>query len=235
LRWALLLKYGEVHAYGSGAEGFLKLVEEKVYFKTGFDKDNFYSVLQMNLILTARLLALEKIDLYTLQQYWGAGFETAFFNGERFEKIDKVCYVIMQGEFNLGTESFFLFPKSVIFYKYYNNDLILISLEILDFTCEKEDSHVTLTCTKENFHYNYFTVPSIIKENVHEESLSNFSFQTNQIAFGFAIGNEDEKVFPGLFTLSAKVTYSANEFIELQIPNKMSDDVMQVSRNYFGI
>ena len=75
-----------VSACGSGTKGFLNIIKQVGELHTRFEKGDFMRAVQTNTTLISKLLALERVSLYTLKENWGGGFEAAYYNGAKFEK-----------------------------------------------------------------------------------------------------------------------------------------------------
>ncbi len=118
--------YEYVIAGGSGSQYFIQHAKKEYYVGGYGDKSNLHKAISLNYINLCNLLGIERLSLDTLREYWGAGFEMIFFNGERFIKMDDMTYVIWKGYIDLKSEEYSAAPFLVMNYNYYD-DILLIT------------------------------------------------------------------------------------------------------------
>ena len=156
----------------------------------------------MNTTFVSRLLTIERVTLSNLHNAWGAGYEIAFFNGSSFKKIDNIAYVISHGEFNSTGDIGIPIPRLILYYNYYNDNLIITSVELYDITRSDSDAHMHFESTK--FSVNVFLVPSIeCKESDPPiEIPDDFSFSSSfSVSVGYGIILHHPTVFTTLHSI----------------------------------
>jgi len=78
--------YGKVHAFASGTRRYLNIVNQPIRMETIAPKGSLEYAVEINCMLIAQLLTLERASLYTVNHLWGGGFEAAYFNGQVVEQ-----------------------------------------------------------------------------------------------------------------------------------------------------
>ena len=238
--WGLLNTdiFDDVHACGSGQESFLSIVKELGNFKSGLNKEDLMSIIQSNISLVAKILTLEKITLHTLMDHWGAGFETVFYNNDRFEKMDKIAYIISVGDFddegNIGVP----IPRSILYYQYHNDILFITAIEVLKSKKVNYEDKIIITSILGEYDVNLHIVPSIERVDILSDSdyPADYSFNTFKISMGYCLlHNKINPFYPSYFSFhpEATVAYEHGKSIEIKIPKVYNDDIAMNSKNEF--
>ncbi len=115
-----------VFACGSGSQYFIENAKKNNYYGNIGDDNPLYRAISLNYINLSTLLSVERLSLETIRQSWGAGFEMIFFNGEKFEKLDDVTFIIWKDNVDLNTENYSVAPFLTLNFKYCD-DILLIS------------------------------------------------------------------------------------------------------------
>lgn len=83
-----------VYACGTGSEYFLNNSSQRMHFGNAGDPNALYRAISLNYIQLSKLLGIERLNMETLKNSWGAGFEMIYFDGERFRKMDDITFII---------------------------------------------------------------------------------------------------------------------------------------------
>ncbi len=105
---------GEIFASGSGSEDFLWEVNEEMKVKSSFSNSNIDYVLQMNTLMICKLLAKERLNLSTIKNFWGAGFEMIYIDKDHFTKLDNITYIINIGKAENGKLENVPVPETIL-------------------------------------------------------------------------------------------------------------------------
>lgn len=229
--------YGNVQAFGSGADAFLSVTRQEAKFISSFPEGDIWNVIQANLVLVAKLFAVERVTLYTLANLWGGGFETIIYTGKAFIKFDKIAYLVSHGEFDTQGEIRQLIPR-LILYCYYEMDfLIITAIEIIKAKQERNGEVIKITSENDEYAVNIFIIPPIDYLAPPEKiETMNFSFETNHIAMGYAIRTQNNGVYnPGFYSneKSVKVIYTEGEKVELFLSSKLEDNMRHEAKTIF--
>ncbi len=227
-----------VSALGSGTEGFLNIIKQNGTLRTQFEKGDFMSAVQANTTLIAQILTLERVALYTLKENWGGGFETAYYNGNRFEKISEIAYLISHGQFNSSGEIGIPIPMLIMYYKYINDILYIVSLEVNKYAIQETEMSITFTSFAGEFYTTIYEVEGIDLENIYDFELpSDFSFNTNKVSIGYALVTSKNTIFnPAFFNLGPEVNinFLQGKIIEVKIDKKIMADIRGAAREAFS-
>ena len=188
------------YACGSGKEGFLNEISAEMDFDASAVKGDIKRAISFNISFIARLLATERVSLFTVNKYWGGGFETILYDGQKFMKLDQIAYVVMQGQFGESGDVGIPVPTLVMYVEYYNDYLIICSFELKKCKREDFDNKVVIHCSDfEKFIHVVHRIDFI--SGVSDEELpSDFSFDTQRVAIGYAINTNDGGIIvPSLF------------------------------------
>jgi len=227
--------YDKVSACGSGAEGFLNMVKQVGTVYSSWPEGDFMRAVQTNTGLISKLLTMERVSLYTLKENWGGGFEMAYYNGSRFQKIDKIAYVINHSQFD-DTENVELpIPRLIMHYQYINDILYILALEVHKYAIDYTEMHTIFTAGLEDFHGIVYEVEGADVENIEVFALpSDFSFETDKISMGYSIITKENGIYnPAFFNLGPEVTvkFEQDKGLTVAIANKIIEDVKNKSRD----
>src|ERR1700676_1056072 len=88
----------EVSACASGAKEFLShILEEHLEMSSQSQKGDFLHALQANTVVISKELLRERTqdqDYMANNVDWGRGYEAAFYDGKKFNKVDDICYAL---------------------------------------------------------------------------------------------------------------------------------------------
>jgi hypothetical protein len=229
--------YEIVSACGTGTKGFLNIIRQVGIFHTLLEKGDFLRAVQTNTMLVSKLLALERVSLYTLKENWGGGFETAYYNGEKFEKLNEIAYVISHGQFDVSGDIGLPIPILTMYYKYVNTTLYIIALEVHRYSIQETELLITFTSLTGEFHTTLYEVEEIGVENVEDYELPpDFSFSTNKISMGYSLITQQNGIFnPAFFNLRPEVNinFRQGKSLEVTIHKKIAEEIRNMSKEYF--
>lgn len=230
--------YEEVSACGGGAEGFLNIIKQFGIFHTRFENGDFMQALQANTILISKLLTLERVSLYTLRENWGGGFEIAYYNGEKFEKINEIAYVINHSQFDISGDIGLPIPMLIMYYKYIDDILYIVALEVKRYSVKETEMYFTFISLAGEFHTTLYEVEGIDLENIEDYKLpSDFSFSTNKISMGYSLITIENSIYnPAFFNGGSEVSinFKQGEKIEVVINKKIVEDIKNIAKEIFS-
>ncbi len=229
--------YEEVSACGGGTEGFLNIIKQLGIFHTQFENGDFMQALQANTILISKLLTLERVSLYTLRENWGGGFEIAYYNGEKFEKINEIAYVINHSQFDISGDVGLPIPMLIMYYKYIGDILYIVALEVRRYSIKETEMYFTFISLTGEFHTTLYEVEGIDLENIEDYKLpSDFSFSTNKISMGYSLITKKNSIYnPAFFNGGSEVSinFEQGEKIEVVINKKIVEDIKNIAKEIF--
>ena len=226
-----------VSACGSGTTGFLNIIKQLGAFYTKYEKGDFMWAVQTNLSLVSKILALERVAVYTLRDNWGGGFETAYYNGNRFEKINEIAYVISHSQFNNSGDIGLPIPMLIMYYKYINEILYIAAVEVHKYSIQEIEPFITFTSLNGDFQVTIYEVEGIDIENIEDYEMPlDFSFTTNKISMGYSLITPNNGIYnPAFFNIGPEVgiIFKQGESVEVKIHKNVVEDVRSKSKAVF--
>lgn len=227
--------YDKVWACGSGTEGFLNIVKQVGTVYSRYPEGDFMRAIQTNTSLISKLLTMERVSLYTLKENWGGGFEMAYYNGTRFEKVDRIAYVINHSQFDSTGNMGLPIPMLIMYYQYTNDLLYIVVLEVHKYVIEDTQTHTIFTAGAEDFYGTVFEVEGVDVDDIEVYALpKDFSFETNRISMGYSIITKDNGIFnPAFFNMGPEVTikFQQAKSITVAIDKGIIEDVRNKSKD----
>jgi hypothetical protein len=218
-------------------KGYLNVINQRVAFHTRFQKGDGRYAFQTNTALIAKLLALERANCYTVKDHWGAGFEVAYYDGNKFNKISEIAYLICEGNFSDQGDIGFPVPRLVMFYRYVNEILYITSVEIIKCTGVEVGDFVSITSLQGDYASTVFEVPGIDLEDLDAVPMpQDFSFETNQVAIGYLLAYKGSILLnPSAFNLGPEINIRFRQDGELKILMHLglNEDLRAASRDVF--
>jgi hypothetical protein len=230
--------YGEVTAIGSGRDNFLNIVNENMKVFSGFEKGHIWHTFQMNMALIARMYAIEKATLHTILSHWGGGFETIFYDGNKFIKSQNIAFIINAGWFNENGDVNVPLPTTILYYRYYNDYLLITGIYLKDVHRIDEGSLITLISNIGSYEVKNAIVPRFDDEE-NDLDISNFdyNFCTSSIAMGYDIRKMGETgtYNPATFNIhnKLKITYKVNDSVKLVISKDINDKFRELAKEVY--
>ena len=229
--------FESISACGSGAQGFCNIVKQVGKLYTRFENGDFMLAVQTNTALISKILALERVAGYTLKESWGGGFEIAYYNGNRFEKINEIAYVINHSKFNSSGDIGLPIPMLIMYYKYVGEILYILSLEVYKYSIQEIETFVTFTALAGEFYTTIYEVEGIDVENIENYEMPiDFSFSTSKIAMGYSLITPGNGIInPAFFNFGSEVriSFKQGESVEVKIEKSIVDDVRCKSKLAF--
>lgn len=229
--------YEQVSACGSGTEGYLNIIKQPIKFYSRFEDGNFMKAIQSSTMLISKLLTLERVSLYTIKENWGGGFEIAYYNGTKFEKLNKIAYIISHSQFDISGDIELPIPMMIMYYKYINDILYILALEVHKYIIHITETHIIFTSFVGEYSTTLFEVEGIDTENIDDyEMQSDFSFTTDKTAVGYSLLTKKNSIFnPAFFNLGpeVQVNFQQGKSIEVAIDKKINEDIRSMSKAAF--
>ena len=228
-----------VYAFGSGMKGYLNVINQRSTFQTQFEKGGGGFAFQTNSALIAKILALERASCYTIKDLWGAGFEVVYYDGQKFNKMSDIAYLICEGSFNDQGDIDFPIPRLIMFYRYANEILYITSLEIVRCTGVEVGGSVTITSQPGEFKQAIFEVPGIDLEDIDSVPMpGDFSFSTDHVAIGYLLEYNGTLLFnPSASNLSGSalnIKYQQNGKLEIMMLLELNEGIRKASQVFFN-
>jgi len=228
--------FGEVIAAGSGASSFLEGLQRDVTLRSGYPEDSLDRAIQRTVILIASLLAEERSILHTVKKHWGAGFEVVYFDGNKFQKLDNITYVINQGRYDAGGKVLEVpIPAVVLHYKYHG-DLLVITA-IAPFSGETEIADAEIIVRYKSFKVNAFVVePLNFGQTIDLANLeSKASFLSERVAMGYIIETEGGRYMPASFNVGndLRVEYTHPSSLVITMKKEINEAIIKASEEQF--
>ncbi|HTR29529.1 MAG TPA: hypothetical protein VMH27_09685 [Puia sp.] len=219
---------------GSGTADFASMVDEKRKIFTSFPDSDYRQGVVRNMAFAARFLAEERYFLRTLQASWGGGFELAFYNGQRFQKLDNFAIVLQKGKFTDQGDVNVELPITINHYRYHDDDLVITAIEMLDASPRTEGDFTVWTSN--SIRVGAVTVPQITRgiRQFGSAWYPTESFETCQIGMGFAIEFQSRWFKPAFYNGNrmASLVYShAGRRAHLRIHRSIQRFVLDIFRS----
>jgi hypothetical protein len=226
-----------VYASGSGRDDFLNVIDQKIELTTQHPKGSIWHAIQTNLSLIAKTLALEKVTLNTLKKNYGGGFESTFYNGNEFEKISNVVYVVAYKQFEKDGEIDVPFPKVFLFCTYISDIFRIIAVEVNRARKDTVDDKIIITAEADSFECRCFDVEGLDSIPNNIALPMDFSFKTDKVAMGYSlIGPDDGNYNPCWFNQHPEltVTYVHQRSIQLILSREINESLRTSCKEYFA-
>lgn len=219
-----------IYACASGSEACLKLATQPTYQYSSNEKDDQIRAIQANMNFVSILLTREWTNQNSIKDGWGAGYEIAHYNGQEFQKLDNLCYVLWRGNFDRSLGDLGIpVPRIILHYKYFKNRLRITSLVLEKIGLIKQED--TLIFSVEKFSVTPYLIPEIDSTREEYIEVNDLSFRTYLISQGFAIPTLDGMIkTPGFFTYSKDVVveYDGKRHLRLSLPKALLNDIRSV-------
>ena len=179
--------FGAVVAAGSGAKQYLEHIAWHNQVGSSHEPGDFMYAKQVNFSFITKLLSKENRTLKSLEDYWGGFLETCYFNGESFEKVGDVVFVISDAASDAEGSMTILNPRLFIYSQYIDNVLYLTTVEATDFTLSQSEESIEYVSKR--FTKTLFRIEEIDAKNpqtgLHQDD--DLSFISNNVALGVSV------------------------------------------------
>ncbi|RBL91122.1 hypothetical protein [Chitinophaga flava] len=224
--------FDNVIACGSGKEDFCFQTTQMGSFEITGQDDYLSQAIVSNICILAQFLAAEMSTLHSLKSYWGTGFEMIYFNGECFQKLDGLTYVIFSSQFDDDGNIELLHPRLVLHSQYYQDLLLYSSIKIYNFQEEQDTTYLTFSADRQAHLNDLYIVPPLDLKQEVTEIPADLSFEARKVACGFAIITPDNGVFtPAIFPGNDDIVveYKENAAVRITIRKEL---IAKVSRDF---
>jgi hypothetical protein len=238
-KWNILEEdvYEKTSACGSGTEGLLNVIRQPVQYQSMYPKGHFMRAPQTNASLIAKLLSLQITADYTLPAHWGGGFEIGYYNGNKFLKVDKITYVISQGQFTPEGDINTPIPRVIMHYKYVKNILYITTLEVHKYLIEETDTHISYTSEYGEYQQKIFEVPGIDVDNLDAIPMpTDFSFRSELVAVGYSLVTPGNTIFnPSFFNERPAVSihFQQKKRLTVIFDKRLTEDIRRASQAHY--
>ncbi len=227
--------FEKVMATGSGLEEFVHQATTDGTLFTGFKQHSFRHALSVNINHIVKLLGAEHISLYNIEENWGAGYEIAYFNGDSFNLLDGITYLICDIPIDQNGDLNYISPKTIMHYEYYNQDLHIQAFEVqLSKVARGENSELI---TSDDFINKHFRVlPINFDHNGLEQQFIPGNFRSQKIAICFNIIIDDKSFFtPTLFAErpDISISYNGEDNLTITLPNDLLSKIKTTAKEAF--
>jgi len=228
--------FGAVLAAGSGAKQYLEHISWNKLVGSSHNPGDFMYAKQVNFSFITKFLCKENRTLKSLENYWGGFLETCYFNGDHFEKDEKVAFVICDSTTDENGTMAIPIPKLFIYNQYIDNVLYLTTIQATDF--EIKQSEDSISYISKNFTKTLFIVEEIdIKKPTSVLTQNdNLSFVTRKIALGVDVKINSESYLPtSAYTEGEdiKVEFCDGNYIELVWPVHLQEKQASTIKQYY--
>jgi hypothetical protein len=212
-------------AFGSGAEEYLKIINQKMLFRSSFkDGDIRQSVVKQGALI-AHLLTLERATKKNLLSAWGGAYEFAIYDGKRFIKPDNVAYIVNFGVIDANGSFEMPMPVFVLHHRY-EGEILVITKVLWKNHIIRDDGTDFYILTSDDIITETYLVPPIKSGIGLSQDLDKLrSFETAWIGMGYLVNTHDQlSILPHFFTASVdmKVVFTAEaERVEIYIRDTM--------------
>ncbi|HEY4288714.1 MAG TPA: hypothetical protein VGN00_16530 [Puia sp.] len=177
---------------GSGSLAFEELVNEERQFYSSFSEDDPRSPIVKNGALFSRLLSEERYFLKPLDARYGGGYEMAFYDGTRLQKLNNIAYILQTGKYDPEGKVAIELPLMINYYRYEGNDLYITAIELHDLHISHEGDIQVMTATQ--LKAGCLRIPQLVRGE-RAESAEVKSFETCSVGLGFVIHAPNENWF----------------------------------------
>jgi hypothetical protein len=230
----------EIAVCGSGAEKFIENVRQARDLHSNIEKGEFINGLQANTTLIAQTLLQERSEdpeISKSYRDWGIGYEAAYYDGKKYNKLDDIAYVLNYGELNRFSKVTELIPKLIMYYKYIDDVLYITEIGLRNFIKSETETHLVLTFEKGEFQVSQNEIPPIDQKATEYKPLPPPFFETDQVAMSFWIQiRQGFHYEPGFYNLGPEVTISflRNGTLIITIDKKIDKDIKTLTESKFG-
>jgi hypothetical protein len=228
-----------VWACGSGSADFLEKVKERYSVESQFPEGHFMRATQTNTTLLSRVLTKEKrkeINGENDNQDWGVGFEAAYYDGKKFNKIDDIVYAISFGEYDDKGKVDDLRPVILMYYKYINDILYIIEIRLGNFNKIETETHIIYTFVPPEYRVTVYEVEGI-DVNVDDYQLpASLSFTTENVAMNFVVPTKTGYINPAFFNPSPAVvvSYQQNKYVRVSVDKFIDGKIKGITERLFS-
>jgi len=224
--------FGKMLLLGSGGSDLLKAASEVVWPLSSIPTSAVEAV-QTNMAMITGILSKERAHQDTFKNFWGAGIETIYWNGERFTNLEQVSFVFHHWFRNTVDDVGHPVPVKVTHYKYIEDMLFIV--DVVSPKWRKtifEDKYIF---DLEDLSFGLFAVGSIDdKRSVDWTKLrGHISFSSMFVGMGYFIMDGNRVLGPSGFhgIKDVFVEYRHNNSLRIEVQRSLYDRIRVVFDN----
>jgi ATP-dependent protease HslVU (ClpYQ) peptidase subunit len=226
--------FGNIYLLGSGASDFIKSAEE-INWASSTNPTSPSEAVQINMALISSILSRERVDQHTINNHWGAGIETIYFDGNKFVNLKQVTFVFNHWFLDSEDEFVYPMPTKVTNYKYMDEFLFIVDVEASKWRRKIAEEKVIVELT--DFNVGLFVISGIDHKQKIDWSIfkDNISFSSTFVGMGYIIIKGNQGFSPAGFYGSKDITvqYEHNKSLRIEIQRTVYDEVKRVSEECY--
>lgn len=232
--------YHETFANGSGADGYLGWLDQKVAVLSSHEHGDINRMIQINCAFVAKLLTIERFTRATIKDNWGAGFELILYTGSFFMRFDEIAYVLLKAVYDDKSEIDTPEVVNVMYYKYHGEVLVITSIELEGRVPEKGDDGQTMTYRRVSARV-YPVLPiDMSRDEVDLDAFAeNASFTTMRTARGHMLGKDRYvHAIPAAFNQGGELTVTYDQqtaTLQIFMHGLLTQQMKQIAKELYVI
>jgi hypothetical protein len=178
--------FGKTLLLGSGGPDFLKAASDVVWSLSTTPTSPVEAV-EMNMALVTGILSNERAYQKTLKNFWGAGMETIYWDGERFVRLEQTTFVFHHWFKNTLDDVNHPVPVKVTHYQYIDEMLLIVDLISPNWQVESAPDKYTFTL--QDLSFGIFAVHGIDHKSAVDwaKAKKHLSFSSTFVGMGYII------------------------------------------------
>jgi hypothetical protein len=218
--------FGKTLLLGSGGADFLKAATEVVWKLSSLPMSPVEAV-QTNMALITGILSSERVDQQTFRNFWGAGIETIYWDGERFANLEQVSFVFHHWFKNLADDVNHPVPVKVTHYQYVDDMLFIVDVVSPKWRRELLDDKYIFELDELSF--GAFAVGGIDQKGPVEwlKLKDHISFSSTFVGMGYVIIDGNRVLGPSGFhgIKDVFVEYRHNRNLRIEVQRSVYDRI----------
>jgi hypothetical protein len=224
--------FGKTLLLGSGGAGFLKAATEVVWKLSSMPTSPVEAV-QTNMALITGILSSERVDQRTIRNFWGAGIETIYWDGNRFVNLEQVSFVFHHWFKNSADDINHPVPVKVTHYKYVDDMLFIV--DVVSPKWRKKLMDDKYIFEMEDLSFGVFAVGSIDQKLPVDwlKLIDHMSFSSTFVGMGYVIIDGNHLLGPSGFhgIKDVFVEYIHNRNLRIEVQRTVYDRIKTVFEN----
>jgi hypothetical protein len=221
---------GKVFAAGTGANLFIKELGNGNFIRPHDSSDYNYS-LTFNMLHLSRLLTGEGVDLQSVENHFGAGFELVYWAGNKFEKLSNFSYTFL---YSTPENPEKVIPSLIIHYEY-DGDMLLMTC-VMMYKSRLEETANEFVFRSERVDATRFVVTPIDFDSstyVKDRYEKDFSFKSMRMAIGFYYMTDEGSYRPSIvgYEGMAQAIYHDSKSVELRLSKELFNTLLSSAKD----
>lgn len=221
--------FGKTLLLGSGGDDFLKAATQVVWPLSNIPTSPVEAV-QTDMAMITGILSSERVDQHTFRNWWGAGIETIYWDGERFANLQEVSFVFHHWFRNTEHDVGHPVPVKVTHYKYIDDMLFIV--DVVSANWKKKVVEDKFIFDLEEPGFGLFVVGSIDdKRSVDWAKLrDHISFSSMFVGMGYIITDGNRLLGPSGFhgARDVSVEYRHKSSLRIEVRRELYDRIGSV-------